>query len=71
MNEYEIINAATNFVKADVEYVRLIQSVIDFKTKGRCFISPQELRALKLAKAKKATLEEQMYKVWEGATAEP
>ncbi len=71
MNEYEIIEAATNFVKADVEYVRLIQKVIDFKGKGHYFISPQELRELKLAKAKKATLEEQMLKVWEDAVAEP
>ncbi len=64
MTEHEMIMAAVTFIKADVEYVRLIERAVDFDEKPLRGISRQELSKLRKARRKKAELEEEMYRVF-------
>ncbi len=70
MRDPELILAAAAFIRADLEYVKLLERTADFKDKRARGISDQELRALRDAKARKATLEEQMYLVLEDCRIE-
>ncbi len=61
MRDPDLVLAAAAFVKADLEYVKLLERTVDFRDRETRGVSDHELRALRDAKAKKATLEEQLY----------
>jgi hypothetical protein len=65
VSKLDMLSAANAFLRADIEYVRLIQQAVDFPNKGTNHISPAELRAIRTARSQRATLEEQMFKVWD------
>ncbi len=70
MRDPELVLAAAAFIKADLEYVKLLEYAVDFRDKKVRGISDREFRALIDAKAKKATLEEQLYLVLEDCRIE-
>ncbi len=70
----EISRIATDFMIADMEYVRLVGLMVDFDRKGRRSITAEEIHAAREAKGRRDRLEAQMFALWEeesgGAGAE-
>ncbi len=65
MNTQSISRVTTDFVVADMEYMRLVGLMVDFERKGATRITAEEIRAVREAKKKRDLLEAQMFVLWE------
>ncbi len=61
----EITGVTTQFVVAEMEYVRLIEQTVDFERKGLSAITVEELHRVREAKKRRDALELRMLAVLE------
>ncbi len=65
MGIQRISRVTTEFVMADMEYMRLVGLMVDFERKGSTRITAEEIHAVRDAKGKRDLLEAQMFALWE------
>ncbi len=65
MGIQHISRVTTEFVMADMEYMRLVGLMVDFARKGTARITAEEIHAVREAKRKRDMLEAQMFVLWE------
>ncbi len=65
MGIQRVSRVTTDFVMADMEYMRLVGLMVDFERKGSTRITAQEIHAVREAKRKRDVLEAQMFALWE------
>ncbi len=65
MGIQQISRVTTDFLVADMEYVRLVGLMIDFGHKGTTRITAEEIHAIREAKKKRDQLEAHMFALWE------
>ncbi len=64
MTTLEMFDAAIEFIKADLEYLRAIQDGMRPKPGGRRFFSRGDWLRIKAAQRKKNQLEQKMFAAW-------
>ena len=66
MATWQVFSAAIEFMKADIEYMRLLRKSASFQDEDEPPVSSDEWEEIQEAKRRRDELEKKMYEIWRG-----